>query len=47
MNKEQIVNNPILYKEIVEQVMICPLCEGSHGNNTLCQMSMEDGYEIH
>ena len=25
---------------------ICPLCEGSHGNNTMCQMSWEDRSEV-
>lgn len=25
----------------------CPLCEGEHGNNTLCQMTMEDDYDIY
>lgn len=26
--------------------MVCILCDGSHGDNTLCQMSMEDGHEV-
>jgi hypothetical protein len=31
-----------LYELKEEKDTICILCEGSHGNNTLCQMSMED-----
>lgn len=25
-----------------EKEIVCILCEGSHGNNTLCQMSWRD-----
>lgn len=31
-----------LYELNQENDTICLLCDGSHGNNTLCQMSTED-----
>jgi hypothetical protein len=40
------MNNPNVYQYIFEkqevstdEIFICPLCEGSHGNNSLCQWS--------
>ncbi len=35
-----------VYKPKAEEAIVCILCEGSHGNNTLCQMSWEDAHEI-
>ncbi len=26
--------------------LICPMCEGSHGNNAWCQAPMEGTYDI-
>lgn len=35
-----------LYKETAKNDKICILCEGSHGDNSLCQMSVEDNHEV-
>ncbi len=36
-----------LYKQKAKEDKICILCEGSHGDNTLCQMSWEDNHEVY
>lgn len=42
--KEMVVS---LYRGENKKDTICPLCDGTHGKNTLCQMSGEDGHEIY
>lgn len=54
MNEQILIGNEIqsiyklndLYKPKAEKDIICILCEGSHGNNTLCQMSWEGNHEV-
>lgn len=38
--------NPYLSGGNEESTIVCPLCDGSHGDNSLCQMTWEDDHEI-
>jgi hypothetical protein len=31
------MNEYLIYENEIEEDIVCPLCEGSHGNNSQCQ----------
>jgi hypothetical protein len=47
MNERIEQNVNLLFPPFLQTDIVCVLCDGSHGNNSLCQMPSEgDSYEI-
>lgn len=38
---------PLLFDQKLGKELRCQMCNGLHGNNTLCQMPMEGYHEIY